>query len=70
MGIFATIGAVATLVIEVLRLIVDIRKSKTIKEGVKLEKRKEELPKLVDAISKRDSTAYLISLSRMRKARK
>lgn len=70
MGIVAVVGAALTLILEVIFILRDSSKVKEKTEGEKLEIRKLELPRLADAIAKRDTTAYLLSLSRMRRARK
>ena len=70
MGIVAVIGAALTLLLEILLIFKDHGKVTTKEENDKLELRKQELPKLAEAISKRDTTAYLLSLSRVRNARK
>jgi len=70
MGLIAVIGAGLTLILELLLIFKDAKANNSKLEGEKLEVRKLELPKLTEAIVKRDTTAYLLSLSRMRNARK
>jgi len=70
MGIVAVVGAALTLILEVIFILRDSSKVEEKIEGEKLEIRKLELPRLADAIVRRDTTAYLLSLSRMRRARK
>jgi len=70
MTIFAVIGAAITLILEILGIIKDYKNARTKEEHEKLELRKKELPVITDAIARRDSSAYLLSLSRMRNARK